>query len=255
MSISQIIKPNIFLKITSIVKELAQRELLTIGVKQKVFFPYRVSLIHPAFNESKNNPPIHYTNKHNARLFHYIQGANSTCLEENHIIEVIDHALSLLAPYNGYALTCQEYVEQVPIAKKLYDSPKLTKILFTSEGQRKVFRRYFPDDELFKKTKVLPLAWHDNTDKAKKQFAFYCFTLPDKRCSNSTGRLGSLCCKQSKRYPHTRLTRYTKKDRASTSQLNYSHQASSFIKGAKRTVIYHKRCGNNNNAYRWCHAY
>jgi hypothetical protein len=170
MSISQIIKPNRFLKMISIVKEIAQRELLTIGVKQKVFFPYRASFIHPAFNESKNNPPLHYVNKHNARLFHYIQGANQTGIEENHIIEVIDHALSLLAPYNGYALTCQEYVEQVPIAKKLYDSPKLTKILFTSEGQRKVFRRYFPDDELFKKTKVLPLAWHDNTDKAKKQF-------------------------------------------------------------------------------------
>lgn len=170
MSISRIIKPNRYLRKVLTLKEIAKRELLTIGAKQKVFFPYHTSFIHPAFDELKNKPPVYYTNRHNARLFHYIQGARPKDLEENHIIEVIDHALSLLAPYNGYELTCQEYAEQVPVAKKLYDSSNLKKILFISEGQRALFRRYFPYEELFKKTKVIPLPWSDNTNKAKKQF-------------------------------------------------------------------------------------
>lgn len=172
MSISQLIKTNKFLKKALTIKEIAQRELLAIGAKQKIFFPYRTSLIHPAFDEIKNNPPLHYSNRHNARLFHYIQGASPKGLENNHIIEVIDHALSLLAPYNEYRhwLTCEEYVKQVPLAKKLYESSKLKKIIFISEGQRKIFRRYFPDEEILKKTEVIPLSWGNNTDKAKKQF-------------------------------------------------------------------------------------
>lgn len=170
MSISQIIKLNRYLRKVLTIKEVAQRELFIVGTKQKIFFPYITSFIHPAFDELKNNPPVHYANRHNARLFHYIQGASAKGLEKNHIIEVIDCALSLLAPYNGYGLTCKEYVEQVPVAKKLYDSSKLKKVIFISEGQRELFRRYFFDDSLFKKTKVIPLAWHDNTDKVKKQF-------------------------------------------------------------------------------------
>lgn len=170
MSISQIIKPNKILFKLKLYEEYLNREIFSNFEEMKIYFPYRAEYFHPAFDELMRHPPINYVNRHNAELFHYIQGANPNGLIKNHIVEVIDHALSILAPYNGLRLTCSDYVNQIPVAKELYESPKIKKIIFISEGQREIFAGYFPDSELMDKTTVIPLAWHDNTKKSKHRF-------------------------------------------------------------------------------------
>ena len=171
MSISRVIKPSKIYLIVALAYEIIYREFNTFFTDKRIYFPYKVSLNHPAFNELKNNPPVKYSNKHNAKLFHYIQGSGRSSLDkkEHIILEVIDHALSLLAPYNGYKLTFNEYIQQVAIARTLYLSPELKKIIFISEGQKEVFKKYFPEDIILKKSVVIPLAWLDNTEKTKSK--------------------------------------------------------------------------------------
>jgi glycosyltransferase involved in cell wall biosynthesis len=169
VSISQIIKKGRLSHKFDILKEKLEREFRFSKEQKKVFFPYKAGLLHPVFDELKQTPPlISYVNKNRADLFHYIQGSHPKDFEKDHIIEIIDHALSILAPYNGRACTCEEYVSQIELARQLYLNNNLKKIIFTSNGQLAVFKKYFQDTKILQKAKVIYLPWKDNTHLSRE---------------------------------------------------------------------------------------
>lgn len=135
----------------------------------KVYFPYKTDFIHPAFDELKNNPPIKYSNKKDAKLLHLVMGGSKKDLEQSHVVEIIDHAFSIIASYEVFEREPVEYYNRQDKIKELYLSDKLKKIIFISNGQRELTRYYFPQEEILEKSVVIPIPWRDNTEIGKKQ--------------------------------------------------------------------------------------
>ena len=162
MSIVQLSNNNRIIKKISNGLEYFKRELISINASYKIYFPYHSALRHPVFSELVKHPPLNYTNRKNARLYHQIQGVSKADLGNKNIVEVIDHALSILAPYYGHSLSCNEYSENVNLARTIYESPNIKKVLFISEGQKRLFENYFPIEGLVQKSRVIPVPWKDN---------------------------------------------------------------------------------------------
>ncbi|MFM2484524.1 glycosyltransferase [Celerinatantimonas yamalensis] len=168
MSISQNIKSNKFITKIKKIKEYIIR-MMQISNPYKIYFPYKTNLIHPAFDKLKNNPPIKYSNRKNAHLLHLVMGGSKKDLERNYILEIIDHAFSIIASYEVFIREPVEYYNRREKIKELYLSAKIKKIIFISNGQREIFKYYFPHNEILDKSVVMPLPWKDNIKIGKKE--------------------------------------------------------------------------------------
>ena len=166
MSISQNIRNSKYRRRIKKFFEMIQRE--SVSEQLKVYFPYKVDLIHPAFNELKNNPPIRYVNKYRAELLHLVMGGSKKDLEKPHIVEIIDHAFSIVASYEVFPREPVEYYNRQEIIRELYLDENLKKLVFISNGQRELFKYYFPEKEILDKSVVIPLPWKDNIAIGKK---------------------------------------------------------------------------------------
>ncbi len=167
MSISQNIRTNRYLKKLNKIKEYIVR-YGHIFCKYKIYFPYKVDFVHPVFFELKNNPPLKYVNKKNAELLHLVMGGSKNDLEQNHILEIIDHAFSIIAPYEVFKREPIEYLKRQEKIKELYLSDKLKRIIFISNGQRELFKYYFDDKRILEKSVIIPIPWKDNISIGKK---------------------------------------------------------------------------------------
>lgn len=134
----------------------------------KVYFPYKTDFTHPAFSELKSSMPIKYSNKKEAKLLHLVMGGTKKDLEQKHILEIIDHAFSIIAPFDVFPREPIEYFNRQKKIKELYLSNNLLKIIFISKGQRELFRNYFPQKVILDKSVVIPLPWKDNIETGKK---------------------------------------------------------------------------------------
>ena len=168
MSISQNIKTNRYIRRLKKVGEYIYRWGQMFN-PYKVYFPYKTDLIHPVFDELKNKPPIKYSNKKDAKLLHLVMGGSKKDLEQKHIVEIIDHAFSIIASYEVFPREPVEYYNRQEKIKELYLSDKLKKIIFISNGQRELFKHYFPQKEILEKSVVIPIPWQDNIAIGKKQ--------------------------------------------------------------------------------------
>jgi glycosyltransferase involved in cell wall biosynthesis len=167
VSISQVIRTNRYIgKINKISEYIARYG--QIFSQCKIFFPYRSDLTHPLFLELKNNPPLNYVNKKNANLFHLVLGGSKRDLEKNHIVEIIDHAFSMIASYEEFPREPIEYYNRQEKIKALYLSDKLKKLIFISNGQREIFKYYFNDKTILDKSMVIPIPWANNINLGKK---------------------------------------------------------------------------------------
>ena len=168
MSIAKkLIRKDVTIKFTLII-EFTKRLFISFFQKKKIYFTYSSYLFHPIFSEIKKHPPIHYCNKFNAKIFHYIQGCLPSEIKNFVIIEVIDHPLSLLAPYLNKELNCSDYIQNIDLATQIYLNDSIKKIILVSNGQFNIFKKYFPDNKILEKATVLPLTWKDNINNGKK---------------------------------------------------------------------------------------
>ena len=168
MSIAKkLIRKDITIKFTLII-EFTKRLFISFFRKKKIYFTYSSYLFHPIFSEIKKYPPINYCNKFNAKIFHYIQGCLPSEIKNFVIIEVIDHPLSLLAPYLNKELNCSDYIQNIDLATEIYLNDSIKKIILVSNGQFNNFKKYFPDYKILEKATVLPLTWKDNINNGKK---------------------------------------------------------------------------------------
>ncbi len=168
MSIAKkLIKKKVIIKINLIITFI-KRFFNSLFSKRKIYFTNNAYLLHPIFSEIKKHPPLNYSNKFNAEIFHFIQGCRVNDLKKNVIIEVIDHPLSILAPYFNKDLSCFDYIQNIDFATNLYLNDSIKKILLVSQGQYNIFKKYFPKVEILEKTLILSLPWKDNISKGKK---------------------------------------------------------------------------------------
>jgi glycosyltransferase involved in cell wall biosynthesis len=167
VSISQIIRTNKYIRKIKKISEYIAR-YGQIFSQYKIFFPYRSDLTHPLFLELKNNPPLNYVNKKNANLFHLVMGGSKRDLEQNHIVEIFDHAFSMIASYEMFPREPIEYYNRQEKIKALYLSDKLKKLIFISNGQRELFKYYFNDKVILDKSIVIPISWANNINLGKK---------------------------------------------------------------------------------------
>ncbi len=168
MSISQIIKPNRWIKRLKIIGEYIYREGKVFN-PYKIYFPYKADLVHPVFDELKSKPPIKYLNKKDANLLHLVLGGNKKDLEQSCILEVIDHAFSIIASYEIFPREPIEYYNRREKIKELYLNKNLKKIIFISNGQKDLTRYYFPGEKILEKSVVIAIPWKDNIAIGKKQ--------------------------------------------------------------------------------------
>lgn len=168
MSITQNIKTNRYIRKLKKLGELIYRGGQMFS-PYKVYFPYKTDFIHPAFDELKSKSPIKYCNKKDAKLLHLVMGGCKKGLEQNHIVEIIDHAFSIVASYEIFPREPVEYYNRQEKIKELYLSDKLKKIIFISNGQRELTRYYFPQKEIMEKSVVIPIPWQDNIAAGKKE--------------------------------------------------------------------------------------
>lgn len=157
MSISRITNKNIFLRIFSFTKEFILRELK----KGDVFFPYKIQIPHPLYTFWKDNPPCRYSNIYNAKLYHFINTIPSKYLNKPHILEIIDHPLSILSKYIDGEFTHKKYIDNLPLAKRMYLSNNMKKILVPFYGIVPIMNDYF-DLELNDKIIVIRHPMKDN---------------------------------------------------------------------------------------------
>ncbi|CAG8998572.1 MAG: hypothetical protein CENE_00523 [Candidatus Celerinatantimonas neptuna] len=168
VSISQNIKHNEIIDKIKKIEEYIIR-MMKVSNRYKVYFPYKTNFIHPAFDELKNNPPIIYSNKKKANLLHLVMGGSEKDLEKKHILEIIDHAFSIIASYEFFSREPIEYYNRREKIKDLYLNNNLKKIIFISNGQREVFKHYFPQENILDKSIVIPLPWKNNIAVGQKE--------------------------------------------------------------------------------------
>lgn len=130
-----------------------------------IFFPYDIQLRHPAFNQLKKYPQRKYSTFSNSKLRHFIQGASPDKLNQEYIIEVIDHPLSPLAPYSNSNPTPEQYVSEANTTKEIYSNPLCKKIILMGHGQLNLFKRYFKDPKVLEKVELVPLSWNQQFEE------------------------------------------------------------------------------------------
>ena len=167
MSISQNIKTNRLVRKFKNIGEYICRKYC-FDNPYKVYFPYKADFIHPAFSELTSSMPIKYSNKKEAKLLHLVMGGTKKDLDQKHILEIIDHAFSIIAFFDVFPREPIEYFNRQKKIKELYLSNNLLKIIFISKGQRELFRNYFPQKVILDKSVVIPLPWKDNIEIGKK---------------------------------------------------------------------------------------
>lgn len=167
MSISQNIKTNRYIRKLKKIGEYIYRGMMS--NPYKVYFPYKADLIHPVFNEIKSGIPIKYSNKKDAKLLHLVTSGSKNDLEQNHIVEIVDHAFSIIVSCEVFLREPIEYYHRREKIKELYLSDKLKKIIFISNGQRELLRHYFPQKKILDKSVVMPIPWKDNIAIGKKK--------------------------------------------------------------------------------------
>ncbi|NCO14389.1 MAG: glycosyltransferase family 4 protein [Thiomicrospira sp.] len=167
MSISQSIKTNRFIRKLKKVSEYILR-MRYVSSPFKIYFPYKSDFIHPAFDELKNKPPKKYSNKRNAKLLHLVMGGAKEDLEHDYILEIIDHPFSIMAFYEDFPREPIEYFNRQLKIKELYLSEKLKKIIFISNGQKDLFKFYFPEENILEKSVVIHIPWSDNISAGKR---------------------------------------------------------------------------------------
>jgi hypothetical protein len=162
VSISKNIKVVKFEFFRKLIFEYISRVFAFIFTKQNIYFTYKSYLNHPAFSELLINPPVFYSNKRNSKLLHLIQGGTEKDYTNNCIIEVIDHPLSVLAPFLAKDLNCKDYINNLELAEQIYASKNVKKVLLISFGQLELFKSFFTNSEILNKIQVLPLPWKNN---------------------------------------------------------------------------------------------
>ena len=168
MSISKNIKVAKFVFFYNLICEFIYRNIASIFTKKLIYFTYKSYLNHPAFLEVMLNPPVVYSNKASAKLLHLIQGGTEKDYKNNCIVEVIDHPLSVLAPFLGKDLNCKDYINNLELAEQIYASKNVKTILLMSFGQLELFKSYFNNPEILSKIQVLPLPWKNNISNTIK---------------------------------------------------------------------------------------
>ena len=165
MSITQNIHTNKFVRKIKKATEMICR----IGSGSRVYFPYKNDLIHPAFDELKKYPPLKYVNKYDANLLHLVMGGSPEDLQKDHIIEIIDHAFSVIAIYEQFPREPIEYYKRQEKIREIYLSKKLKKLIFISKGQLNLFKYYFDDNEILNKAIVIPIPWRNNIELGRNE--------------------------------------------------------------------------------------
>ena len=171
MSISQNIKTNRYTKKLKKIGEYVYRKSQLFN-PYRIYFPYKTDFIHPVFDELKSKFPIKYTNKNDATLLHLVMGGSKKDVEQNHIVEIIDHTFSIIATYEIFPREPVEYYNRREKIKDLYLNDRLKKIIFISNGQKELTRSYFPQKEIFEKSVVIPIPWADNIEIGKKEKSY-----------------------------------------------------------------------------------
>jgi glycosyltransferase involved in cell wall biosynthesis len=116
----------------------------------KVFYRYAhsVRVVHPAFRVNFSHPPLRYSTRGQAQLYHWWHSPDEWWDAQQdsdpipYVIEPIDHAFSVARvwePSAGIASTerCRAY----------YADPRCRRIAVLSHGQLELFRHYFPEFE------------------------------------------------------------------------------------------------------------
>ena len=112
----------------------------------KVFYPYRNLLhTHPFFLRYYKYPPLKYNNLSNANLCHWVSSVPSRAEHIPFIIEPQDHPLSVTGQTEP-----RDVIAKISRAAELYMSANCKKILVESEGQLRLFNRYFPKSVIAK---------------------------------------------------------------------------------------------------------
>lgn len=147
MAIHNIRKRNILKKIyekfkiykIKIIVETFQR-LINENKNLKIFYRYQNSqaFLHPLFTRNYEKPPIGFTIKAKAKLFHWWHSCDDDVgYNKNFIIEPIDHFFSVKRVWEPI-----EGISSLEECKKIYLSEFCKKIIVSSQGQRDIFIHY-----------------------------------------------------------------------------------------------------------------
>lgn len=118
----------------------------------KVFYPYRNLLgTHPFFLRYYKNPPLPYSNKVSANVFHWVNSIPEGWRNSTYVIEPNDHPLAVTGLTEPV-----DVLKNIDKAIEHYSSEKCKKILIEGEGQLALFERFFPKN-ILEKTEILRL--------------------------------------------------------------------------------------------------
>ncbi len=111
--------------------------------KLKVFYRYKntQAFLHPLFVRNYAKPPINYTTKSRAELFHWWHSCDKDIgYKRNFVIEPIDHFFSVKSVWEPSAgIAC------IDETKEIYQSEYCKKIIVSSIGQKNIFLYYCPE--------------------------------------------------------------------------------------------------------------
>jgi hypothetical protein len=108
----------------------------------RVFYRYKNHsfFTHPLFERVYDNPPLNFTTKKRAEIFHWYHSADSDFNYNNKfVIEPIEHPLSILRDFEPF-----DGIKNQNNIFNIYNLKSCKKIILSSKGQYALFLKYFP---------------------------------------------------------------------------------------------------------------
>ena len=124
------------------------------GEKPYVYLRYRYTNTHPGFIRMYHTPPIKWSNRYNAKLFHWLGYADFVD-ERPFIVEPNDHPLSAHGWKGRPSYDVKNFSKIVSEARELYEKDNCKSVILTSQQNILFFKAYMPK-KIWHKIKLLP---------------------------------------------------------------------------------------------------